>query len=230
MLYTWVKRKLLFLKNAWIEKEYKNMSRKEIYSHIYKSNKWGGKKGEFYSGYGAHSPRLNAAYERMIKKFIKEYSIKSICDLGCGDFYTGSKFADCVERYVGVDIVPELIEHNQNLYGTDSISFECRDIVNEDLPAAQLCIVRQVLQHLSNQEILQFFENAKKYQYILVTERVTKDALLSDYNIEKPHGSSNRVRVGSGIYLDKSPFNKKCKEIRRINCNEMHDMITILIK
>ena len=138
-----------------------------------------------------------------------ETGVRSVVDLGCGDFEIGRRLAGACDRYIGVDVVPELIDRNSRLYGTSHTSFICADISREPLPDAELCLARQVFQHMSNDEIGTVLREARKYRHLIVTEHhpVTPVA----FNKDKIHGFGTRVETGSGVYLDKAPFN-----VRRI--------------
>jgi hypothetical protein len=64
-----------------------------------------------------------------------------------------------LKKYIGIDIVPSLIEHHNITYGAKEVSFAHKDITSEKLPLAQLYLVRQVFQHLSNNDILNSLKN-----------------------------------------------------------------------
>jgi hypothetical protein len=65
---------------------------REIFSEIYETAQWGGKRGDFCSGRGS-DPRVAAAYCSTIREFIVEHGIRSVVDLGCGDFEVGSRIS-----------------------------------------------------------------------------------------------------------------------------------------
>jgi hypothetical protein len=54
-----------------------------------------------------------------------------------------------LERYVGVDIVPELIEDNRRRYGDARCGFEVADLTTGPLPPADLVLCRDLLVHLA---------------------------------------------------------------------------------
>jgi len=74
------------------------------------------------------------------------------------------------------------------------------------LPDADLCLIRQVLQHLSNAEIHAVLENISHYKYALISEHVPKSP--KSFNRDKPHGPDVRAYFGSGIYLERKPFSR----------------------
>ena len=71
----------------------------------------------FYSGGGSHGENVVNEYVEVVKGLIHSHkSIKTLVDLGCGDFNIGSKLVENVKKYVGVDVVPNLIEFNQSKF------------------------------------------------------------------------------------------------------------------
>ncbi len=142
----------------------------ETFREVYENNIWGGAKGEFYSGEGS-TEKYSVKYAEAIKKFVAENDIKTVIDLGCGDFRVGSKFVSNDFRYIGCDVVPSLIEHLNENYANQKIDFRCVNIVVDELPNGDLCLIRQVLQHLSNAEIEIVLSKARaKYKFLIVTE------------------------------------------------------------
>ena len=85
--------------------------------------------------------------------------------------------------------------------------------MKDNLPAAGLCLIRQVLQHLSNQEIAQILQNTRKYKYIIITEHYPPPYLNIIPNRDKPHGKDIRLDNDSGVYLNKPPYNIKISEV-----------------
>lgn len=219
--------------------KYGRLDRKKVFEDIYAKNIWargisgGREKYEFYSGPGSHDERYVEPYCKLIRKFISENGITSICDIGCGDFNIASKWINESISYEGVDIVKKLIEHHNKNYSTDKIHFECLDIVEDDLPDAQLCLVKEVLQHLKNEEVNCFLNKIKKYKYVIITEHVTKKCYAKKYNIDIPHGNNTRVSRKSGLYFDEKPFNLKIEPLLEISDSGRRKniaMVSVLIR
>jgi SAM-dependent methyltransferase len=182
------------------------MSVKDVFTRIYKNNEWGGEAGQYCSGNGSSECHASL-YADVVKKFIREKGVTSVVDLGCGDFTVGSKLQMDNIKYIGIDIVEDLIIHNKDAYENTNIFFKCLDIINDELPYADLCLMRQVLQHLSNSQIIAVLKNTKKYKYIIITEHYPSPFVQVIPNKDKPHGSDIRIIDNSAVYLDKSPFN-----------------------
>jgi hypothetical protein len=84
------------------------------------------------------------------------------------------------------------------------------NIIEDELPQGDLCLVRQVLQHLSNQQILKTLKSLARYPHVIATEYVYAGPGLRR-NRDKPHGPGTRMPKRSGVFLESSPFNCPAK-------------------
>jgi SAM-dependent methyltransferase len=184
------------------------MSAEEVFTDIYTKNRWGGPPGSFCSGSGSHEASIVSPYIARIRSELDLLGGASltVVDLGCGDFSVGRQLASACGHYVGVDIVKPLIEYNLKTYGTPQITFRHANMITDELPDADVCIVRQVLQHLSNAEILAVLPKLFKYRWCFITEHHPSPGLLIQPNGDKSHGGDIRVTRGSGVFLDQPPF------------------------
>ena len=218
---------------AWDDWKFRKKSRKETFSHIYAKKLWGGAGESFYSGTGSYEDCYVAPYCELIHAFISEHNIHRIVDLGCGDFQVASQWITEHVQYEGIDVVPELINYNIKKYGKENIHFQCLDIVEDKLPDGELCLIRQVLQHLSNSEILQILNKVKKYKYVIVTEHIRQKEYAHKYNVDKGHGARIRTLRQSGVYLDEAPFNVKVEKLMTLpygSKDERQELVSVLIK
>jgi hypothetical protein len=208
----------------------KNKTNQEIFSKIYATGAWGKDPNtKFCSGSGSRR-KVASQYVESISEFIKTHpDIKTIVDIGCGDFEVGKSLLNIVnvDGYIGVDVVPAVVEHNANTYGNDKVQFICKDASTDEVPAGDLCTIRQVLQHLSNNDIQNVINNVKgKFKYILVTEHVAKNPHTP--NVDKP--SNGCCRTGSGVYLDLAPFGLKTEPILNIPMRNEKELVTSLVE
>ena len=127
-------------------------------------------------------------------------------DLGCGDFRVGKQLLSLYSSYIGVDIVKPLVLRNQEKYANKTICFMHLNIVEDELPDGDVCFIRQVLQHLSNQQIVAILQKVKKYKWVFITEHYPTDNDRIIPNIDKIHGGGIRVYKNSGVYLLEPPF------------------------
>lgn len=194
----------------------------EIMGRIYKHKLWGGKKYDYYSGFGSHSKKVVKPYVKTIGGFLKTHEKQlAVCDLGCGDFNVGNQLVEFSESYIGVDVVPDLVERNKKQFQNSKLSFTCLDIINDDLPFADCVLVRQVLQHLSNSDILKLAAKLQKYSFAIVTEHLPKKKFVP--NLDKLTGANIRLSNNSGVVLHEAPFSipaKQKEELLRIKYNK----------
>ena len=223
-------------------RDYQNLSRKEIFENIYKNSTWGRDGSKYYSGAGSRDEWCVKPYCDAIAEFILKHDIKSVLDLGCGDFHVASSWLAKLNAnnksidYTGADIVEEMINSHNKTYGSEHTRFLFRDIAEDELPDAELCIIREVLQHLKNDDIFKILKKLEKYKYVLVTESraLKEDAEVFNYDIRT--GPYARGLLASGIYLDEAPFNLKIKTLLQIpNPNNSQsawrgEMATMLIE
>jgi hypothetical protein len=135
-----------------------------VFEAIYKDNSWG-----FGSGHGS-LPKVTKGYRAYIENFIKENHIKTVVDYGCGDWQF-SKLIDWGDaKYIGLDIVPSVINTNKRVYGTNNIKFRLIKPMSSELPKGDLLIVKDVVQHWPTPDVKKFLETiAPQYKFALVT-------------------------------------------------------------
>jgi SAM-dependent methyltransferase len=194
-----------------IHRTYSNLSVAETFRNIYRTKAWGDNGEPFCSGGGSCGP-ISEQYSAFVMKFIRDREVQSVVDLGCGDFAVGRQIVEgSSARYTGIDVVPELIEHHKSTVQHPRVSFQCSDITNDALPAADLCLVRQVLQHLSNGEIVKVLANLRNFSQILISEDVPTHP--KSFNRDKPHGPDVRPYYGSGVYIERPPFSRPISKL-----------------
>jgi hypothetical protein len=179
----------------------------QVFTDIYLHNEWGGKTGEFFSGSGSRGKYADI-YCSQIKSFLESNNLKNITiiDLGCGDFEIGKSLVNENIEYIGVDIVAPLIEWNNKKYSSSHVSFVCLDMISDELPEGDVCLIRTVFQHLSNDEVKKILPKLSQYKCCLITEHYPENDNCIP-NKDKPHGGDIRLFDNSAIYLDKPPFN-----------------------
>ena len=83
-------------------------------------------------------------------------------DIACGDF---NWMADIIKnseiKYLGIDIVPSVIEENRRKYGSDRVEFKIANVIKEVPPKADLAIFRDCILHLSFSDGLSALKNIR---------------------------------------------------------------------
>jgi 2-polyprenyl-3-methyl-5-hydroxy-6-metoxy-1,4-benzoquinol methylase len=168
------------------------MSNKEVFSKIYKEDLWHG-------GSGAGSKLENVKeYVDILQKYIDKPEVKTVLDLGCGDWQF-SKFLDLSSvSYLGVDVVESVIESNSTSYSASNIKFISRDITTYEIPKVDLIICKDVLQHLCNKDVV-----------TILVKIITSSKFSLITNDFKPENTENKD-IDNGDYrcldLTLSPF------------------------
>lgn len=141
----------------------------QAFSKIYDRHTW---KGRSLSGPGSDAERTRE-FRALLTKFMKDHRIQSVVDLGCGD-WSYSQLIDWTGiRYTGIDTVDSVVEKNQRLHAQDNISFLCRDAAHQDLPPADLIIVKEVLQHLPSKDVQAILSKLPAFRYAILVNDVS---------------------------------------------------------
>jgi len=138
------------------------------FRHIYQYNLWNDP--ESASGTGSGMLRTEA-FRDQIADLLNDLGAASVLDAGCGDFNWMRAVRLSVERYVGIDVVPELIREVQQRYADGRRTFIHGDIVRDDLERVDVILCRDCLVHFSFADALAAVRNFKRTgsRYLLTT-------------------------------------------------------------
>lgn len=167
----------------------------KLFTQIYTTNFW--QSHETVSGPGSEL-RFTYRMGQELSALLQRFNISSIADAPCGDF-NWMKFVDVGDRrYVGYDIVLELIERNTQLFGHTK-EFRHLNLIENVIEMADLIICRDMLAHLTNEQIFKVLKNFKASgsKYILVTNNVDSQENLT----------INRAGDWRKLNLELPPFN-----------------------
>jgi hypothetical protein len=159
----------------------RHLSAQDVFTKVYTDGMWGGDPGTFFSGPGSNEEAARP-YAEFVIRFM-------------------------AERNVGVDVVESLIAENTRRFASPTVRFQCADITSDPLPDGEVCLVREVFQHLSNAQVSATLARLSKYKYVLITEVHPEDFRHYRINRDKPHGATSRMAHFSVLCLDKPPFN-----------------------
>jgi len=200
--------------------KFNNLSTQEIFSEIYQKGLWGNPEEpeqRYYSGSGSHDKNLISIYLEKVESLLRSLSCKpNVVDLGCGDFSIGSKIRQYCNAYIACDVVPELIEYNKIKYRDLHVDFRTLNLITDPLPTGDIVFIRQVLQHLSNEDIQKLLPKLpENYGDLVLTEHLPSSFAFPP-NLDKPTGPDIRIEYNSGIVLTKPPFNLRVLDERLI--------------
>ena len=121
------------------------------FARAYEQGRWTG-------GSGPGSGEAETAVWRpFLERYLAANDVWSVLDLGCGDWQSTRLVNWEGITYHGIDVVPAVIEADRARYAAPPwITFRCADITTCPLPAADLIICKEVLQHWPNVAIAAF--------------------------------------------------------------------------
>ena len=201
------RRKKASLRTNWNRALSPNLNIEQRFTAIHKSNLWGS--NETVSGPGSTLAQTRNLREK-IPKLIQSYKIKSVFDAPCGDLnwmkYLFPKLRNV--KYIGADIVKDLIEEHKKHFENKSTKFVHMNLIEEAFPKVDLMICRDCLFHLSYDDIKSVLENFidAEIKYLLTTtftlNRLNRNIVTGDFR---------------RINLFKEPFYFDKKTLYRIN-------------
>ncbi|GAA1616897.1 hypothetical protein GCM10009679_21490 [Saccharothrix algeriensis] len=184
-----------------------------VFEQIYRDRLW-------TDGSGPGSDPANTGrYRVFIEQFLVQNDVRTVVDLGCGDWRSSRLIDWNGAGYLGVDVVESVIVLNKQRYQAGDIRFARLDDEDE-LPHADLLIVKDVLQHLPNSEIHRLSRLLGRFSRALVTNTVTSElhrpdgtvVRIADVNTDVPAGSMRPVDVLG------APFHWPGTEVLRYSC------------
>ncbi len=148
-----------------------------VFTNIYENHLWGNNNNIEYSGSSGDGSALKHnkdTYIPFLQKFINDNNIKTVIDLGCGDFICGKVlYNDLDILYTGYDTYKKVIDYNSKHNSLPKYSFKHLDFYNfkEDIKNGDLCILKDVIMHWPLDNIYTFLDylvESKKFKYILL--------------------------------------------------------------
>ena len=177
-----------------------------IFTSIYENKHWGDNEAEQYAGSSGTGSSVEAnllTYAPFLRAFIKLNNIKSVVDCGCGDWRCGPVFYNNLPiTYTGIDAYDKLIEAHKVVHSQHT--WMCMDFFGkkEEIPSADLLILKDVIQHWKTAEIYEFLDHitaSKKFKYILIVNCCNQT--IDDYDIPKIIEDTYRWRPLSANYF-----------------------------
>ena len=143
------------------------MNRQEIFSNIYLNGLWNDYRNEIPRS-GPGSSLVNTTnFRKFFDTFCENNKVESVLDIGCGDLtWMPLTRTFQTKKYTGIDIVQSLIDSHTVKYPQHT--FLCLDAVAEDIPSAEVVCIRDVLFHLSIEDV-QVLLKKIRCKYLFVT-------------------------------------------------------------
>lgn len=135
----------------------------ERFNAIYQSRLWGPGSGPGSVG----APALQFA--NLVRRVLDVVRPGRVVELGCGDWQV-SKLVDWSgTEYLGFDVVDSLVSLNRRTYSSPKVRFQLGVENAKDVPAFDLLVVKDVLQHWSDSDIHRFAALIRDAPAVLVT-------------------------------------------------------------
>ena len=142
-----------------------------IFDDIYINKEWGPGKIQGGSSGPGSNVIANKKYINYLNDFIKEKNIKSIVDIGCGDWQIMKNINLNNIKYYGYDASKNVINNNNNKFKKENIKFIYSDLdLKTNYPKADLLICKDVLQHLSYKNINKIISQFNKFKYLFIID------------------------------------------------------------
>jgi methyltransferase family protein len=133
--------------------------RRCVFRRIWLENAWGSE--ESRSGPGSGLARTQSLREAL-PAVLSEHGVRVLLDAPCGDFHWMRHLRYDLERYVGVDVVPEAIEAARRAAAPFPAEFRVADVVKDALPAADAVLCRDALVHLPLRDAVRAIANFRR--------------------------------------------------------------------
>jgi SAM-dependent methyltransferase len=186
--------------------------RREVFERIYATHLWA---GTSRSGPGS-DPEHTIQYVRFVSDWLASHSdARRVVELGCGDWATSQLITFMPSHtYLGLDIVPAAIDSNRRRFGRPNVRFECCDFLSQRPRSGDVLLIKDVLQHLSNQNVKDFLERIlPRFRYAIITNdaaRYEEKRFCGIVVSRKPLAQANVDVVDGGsrpLRLEDVPFN-----------------------
>lgn len=122
------------------------------------------------SGSGS-SLEQTAAVRAALPNLLQHLDARTLIDAPCGDLFWMQHVELPGVRYIGLDIVPELIKRNNSRFGSNGRVFLVRNLIDEPLPTGDVILCRDCLVHLTFAQGLAAINNFRRsgITYLLTT-------------------------------------------------------------
>ncbi|WP_181774104.1 class I SAM-dependent methyltransferase [Amycolatopsis pittospori] len=198
--------------------ELESMENRDRFTYIFRSRLWS---SGSVSGPGSESAQTRQLRERL-PGLLDRFGVRTVLDLPCGDFGWLSEADLDLDRYIGADIVTDLVEMNAARFRDDPVhEFRVLDLTGDPLPEVDLVLCRDCLVHLSYADIRRALRNLRRggARYLLTTTftelETNVDIVTGDWRplnlCREPFGFPAPLEVlvegcteENGAYADKS--------------------------
>lgn len=181
-------------------------------------------------------------YIEHIARYIVQHRIRSIVDVGVGDFRMGRSLLARLSRlkwdvtYTGVDAVESFIEVHMSAGHRPGVFFAYCDVLRDALPKADLCLIGQLLTHMSNSAVSTVLAKADRFAHVIVAESHSGVCDLAGADGAANARMARRNGKGMPVFPNIAPFNRKYSLLQTIDMRdpagsgEAGGMVSLFVK
>ena len=132
--------------------------RKRVFTKYFQTNHWGDP--ESVSGPGSNLEATKNIRKHLPSLF-ERHGIRVLLDVPCGDAGWMREIDHELEQYIGVDVVPSLVDQLKATARANE-TFLCLDAISDPLPKADAVMCRDFFIHLSERHIEAVLSNVRR--------------------------------------------------------------------
>ena len=153
-------------------RKFKGKHQSEVFSSIFNNENWKVEADqESDSGTGSEIGQTQTLLDKL-PGILEKFYILTFLDIPCGDFNWLKRLEWVETKYIGGDIVEEIVKSNREQYRNHkNLQFRHIDILNDRLPDGDLLFCRDCLVHFSFKDIDTAICNIKRHniKYFMTT-------------------------------------------------------------
>jgi len=146
------------------------VSLQDVFSDIYRKRKWGS--GYSASGDGS-DPDVARPYVNYVNDVLRQYGVKSVLDIGHGDWRMWPEEAFLGTDYIGIDVAIGVSESARQEFANSRRQFLSLNAVEDELPPGQLVLLKDVLQHLSDRDVARLLGRVRSRPLVLICHDIS---------------------------------------------------------
>ncbi len=140
----------------------------KVFEEIYIRGHWGDGFGTPKSGSGS-DPSLVFPYVNFVKDKVNQLGIKTVVDVGHGDWRMWRDWKFEGIKYTGIEVSETAHLLAKTEYFSSNLEFLIADVLETNqIPEADMLITKDVLQHLSNQNVEQLLLLFSRFRFIII--------------------------------------------------------------
>lgn len=135
--------------------------RRRTFEQVYRKGSWTKRQNESRSGLGS-TLEATEQLRQALPDTLSRLQVQTFLDVPCGDGNWMSQLDLPVERYIGGDIAPSVVEAARVRFGDERHHFSVIDLCTATLPDADMLLCRDALIHFSLADISRALDNIRR--------------------------------------------------------------------